>query len=451
MVVNQALDSAYVRRRYQDVPQAQQEIYDFLIMIVKTLPADEVLVEFSHLFLQHQDTTSGSATPALYAILVSNQEQEFCHTLKRCCYILINNWELAREYEAIRQLIQLFSDPIIYKASVSFTIKRLRQWLANFVEGDDFRDLKLFVENRFKTDSQSWSDRYTSYLLVSQYIDTDNPQEQREAAKILSKRLRDKFRLDLAMYTAHSQGSGASYGHHHNPTNLGDGALRLIKTIVAKRGQFSYHNIARIFHDQTYGISYLSYKRSLVRYLVFAINQTDCINRLQATLARKLDSLYVQHDQRPIDPSLKLRTSNRIIDYLTTEDHKTPSFLFTLMLSSSSPLILAVLLLKLVLASPSSHLYLDARIADLIRYYEQFPQAQCQWVINFLEVYSVTLAICDSDVEYNLVRIRQDTSSACAPTSLDDYRIFSQMMKGIHQSVAMASDRFDLIDGQLAD
>ena len=98
-----------------------------------------------------------------------------------------------------------------------------------------------------------------------------------------------------------------------------------------------------------------------------------------------------------------------------------------------APLTLAIVLLKLILVSPNSHPYLDARIADLIRYYEQFPREECQWIINFLEIYGVTLAICGSDVQYNLVHVQQDSTESNAETaSLDEYRIFSQMMKELH-------------------
>ncbi|MEL6231233.1 MAG: hypothetical protein AAFR24_15085 [Cyanobacteria bacterium J06627_3] len=432
MVVDRVSDSFNPRRRHQDVQQAQQTIYDFLLDIVKDWSAEDVLEEFKGLFLQHHETASAHTIPALYAILFSNNEREFHNTLKRSCYILINNWEVAREYGAIRGLIQLFADPTIRKLSISPTIKRLRQWLQSFVDSDDFQDLKLFVANRFNNEDPSWSRRYTAYLLAPQYIDTSNPLEQREAARALSQRLRDKFKFDLAMYTAHFQKVPAEH-RRDNPTMLGDSALRVIRALVAKRGMFSHRNLARIFHEQTRGLSYASYKNSLIEYLLFSAIKTDFVVTLENRLREKLDKLYVKFNQHPLDPSLALLTSNRVIDYLMTEDADTPSTLFSLLLTNGRPLTLAIVLLKLILISPNSHPYLDARIADLIRYYEQFPREECQWIINFLEIYGVTLAICGSDVQYNLVQVQQDTTESNAETaSLDEYRIFSQMMKELH-------------------
>ncbi|MEO0758455.1 MAG: hypothetical protein AAFY78_16470 [Cyanobacteria bacterium J06648_16] len=427
-------------RRYADVQQSQRTIYNCLLEAVRKWPPEAVLEEFENLFLHHSETVSSETVPALYAIVFSNDEQEFRNTLKRSCYILVNNWEVAREHGAVRDLIRLFSNPVIHKPTLSPTLKRLRQWIANFVASKDFEDLELFVASRFAPPSESWVNRYTSYLLVPQYIDAQNPLEQREAARTMSRRLKDKFKFDLAMYTAYSQATRAVDTHRQNPTVLGDGTLRLVKAIVAKRGQFSYRNLARIFREQTQEVTYRSYKRSLIGYLIFSVSEPETVKTIKRLLSEKLDRLYRKHDKRPVDASLILRTSNRLIDYLMTEDRKQPSQLFTMLLSKGNPLTMAVLLLKVVLISSNSHPYLEARIADLIRYYEQFPRNECQWIINFLEIYSVTFAIYSNDVEYSLVRIRPTESGLSKHDkianrqtpmgSLDDYRVFSQMLKG---------------------
>ncbi|NJM85198.1 MAG: hypothetical protein HC839_02955, partial [Leptolyngbyaceae cyanobacterium RM2_2_21] len=235
-----------------ELQEAQQTIYDFLLKIVKTWPAVEVLEEFKRLFIQHSDTTHAEILPSLYAIVFANNEQEFCNTLKRSCYILINNWEVKREHHAIQDLIGLFADPILQRHTLSPTLKRLRNWLKRFIDGEDFQTIRLFA-SRLNEDSKEdqWSTRYTSYLLVPQYIDRQNPIEQREAARVLSKRLKDQYKFELALYTAHSQSASAISRRLKNPTVLGEGALRLIKSIVARRGRYSYRNLAHLFLQQT--------------------------------------------------------------------------------------------------------------------------------------------------------------------------------------------------------
>ncbi len=431
----------------RDVSQAQELIYAHLLEIVKTWPPEDVLAEFKNLFILHANALSSNILPALYEIVFANQEQEFRNTLKRSCYILINNWDLGREHESIKKLLTLFSDPILSRKTISPTLKRLRSWLQNFINSSDFQELKLFAARYEDRAKIHWTERYTSYLLVPQYINLQNPIEQREAARTLSRALKEKFKFDLALYTAHSQAypspvQDATFRGRilKNPTALGDEGLRLIKMIVARRGVFSYTNLANIFIKQTHQVSYLDFKQSLQEYLIFSVEQHDFVKALKAQLAEKLDTLYAGHHERPLDDALLLRTVNRVIEYLTTENHTEPSTLFSLLLSQGNPFTLVVVLLKLILICRYARTHLEARIADLIRYYEKVPEADCQWVINFFEIFNITMTIYAENLEFNLVDMtkgrqstlpRQAQDSSQKPASgLETYRIFSTVRMG---------------------
>lgn len=419
-----------------NVGQAQQYIYNFLLSIVNRWPPEDVLEAFKQLFINHADVANSDVVPALHVILFANDEQEFRNTLKRSCYILVNNWELARQFEAIQALIKAFESSAIKRRTLSPTLKRLRHWLSRFIESADFRELSLFAarfsEEKTVNRPGEWVNRYSSYLLVSQYINVENPVEQREAARILSRRLKDQFKFDLAMYTAHSQSAMPKKDETRNPTALGDGALRLIKAIVAKRGQYSYKNLARIFLGQVRGLNYGNFKRSLPEYLLFTVTNNSITEDLRKQLQQRLQPLYPEHNADPVDASLILRTCNRVIDYFMTEDRIQPSDLFVRMLSQGNALTLAIILLKLILISRGSLLYLEARIADLLSYYEQFPKSECAWVINFLEVFRVTFAIYAENVEYNLIKM---TDSPLPDDIFSDqvnweaFRIYSQLME----------------------
>lgn len=417
--------------------QAQQVIYDFLLEIVKIWHPEDVLEEFQHLFIHHTESVSSQTLPALHVILFANDEQEFRNTIKRCCYILVNNWEVARQFDAIQSLVDVFSDPLIQRRTLSPTLKRLRQWLTRFLESDDFEELRLFAaryaEERTLNRPDEWAARYTSYLLVPQYINETNPVEQRQAARALSRRLKEKFKYDLAMYTAYSHSNQAQGGMVENPTALGDSALRLVKAIVARRGEFSYKNLARLFLSQVEGSNYGEFKISLTRYLLYTVSSNPIAERIKESLDTRLVDLYTEADPQPLDSSLVLRTSNRVVDYLMTEDLEQPSPLFSLVLSQGNALTLAIILLKLVLISRHTLPYVEARIASLIRYYEQFPRSECQWVINFLEVFQITFAIYGENIEYNLVKVDPQDGELKAtflsqPQGLDAFRIFSQTL-----------------------
>src|SRR5919202_1847338 len=222
--------------------------------------------------------------------------------------------------------------------------------------------------------------RYTSYLLVPQYTNLNNPVEQREAARALSKKLKDQFKFDLAMYTARSQASVQKEKFPKNPTGLGDDVLRFIKMIVVKRGTFSDENLAHIFTEQTKEVNYKHFKYCLQKYLIFSVDNKDFVEVFNKKLAEKLEDLYERYHEEQVEEALLLRTCNKVIDYLTTEDQKEPSGLFILLLSQGHPLTLVMVLLKIILICPNARTHLETCIAKLIHYYIDYPEDECRWV-----------------------------------------------------------------------
>ncbi len=408
--------------------QAQEMIYQFLLELVRQQPPAKVLVEFKQLFIDY-DSSAGKVeiVKAISELIFSNNEKDFRHTLKRSCYILVNNWETARNHSAIKDLVDLFADFKIPKKSLSPGVNRLRTWLANFVNSQDYYELKLFLAKYGYWGKEHWSSRYTSYLLVPQYTNLNNPVEQREAARALSKKLKDQFKFDLAMYTARSQSPVPKDNSPKNPTGLGDDVLRFIKMIVAKRGMFSYENLAHIFTEQTKEVNYKHFKYSLQKYLIFSVENKDFVEVLNQKLAEKLEDLYERYHEEQVEEALLLRTCNKLVDYLTTEDQKEPSGLFILLLSQGHPLTLVMVLLKIILICPNARTHLETCIAKLIHYYIDYPEDECQWVVNFFEVFNITFAIHADNVQYNLIKMDGKKSEGGSDSTLESYRVFSQL------------------------
>ncbi len=426
---NKATPSNKLNKSKQNLQLAQEKIYSFFLEIVHSWEPETVLLEFKHLFLDPVKAASSSSLHAIYEIIFFDDEQEFRNTIKRTCYILINNWWAARQYHTIQKLIRLFSETKPVEIIASLPLNHLNTWIQNFINSKDYEELKLFAsafENRQKG---YWSHRYTSYLLAAQYVDLKNPIEQREAAKELAKHLKEKFKHDLAMYTAHSQSATVKDSELKNPTRLGDEALRLIKRIVAKRGLFSYSNLANIFTNQNQHVSYKQFKKNLQIYIFYSlyISNKEFIKTLKAELAKKIDRLYEEREEDTVSNELILRTCNQVIECLTTENQQEPSLLFVLLISQSETLTLAIILLKIVLFCKNVRANLEARIANLIQYYEKLPEEDCWGVIHFLEVLNLVFTVYTEDVEYNLVNIKKNSNDESASDDLDAYRVFSQL------------------------
>ena len=192
----------------EKIVQNQELIYYFFLKRVHQYSPEEVFRKFKTLFFEyHSDTDTSRTIKAIDEIIAGNNEKIFINTLKRSCYILINNWEIERHYSYIHKLVESFVELELEELEKFYNKEANRReiWLLDFINSQDYQDLKLFARKYNQENNKHWSDRYTAYLLSSQYANTDNPKEQRDAAKALAQQLQQEFKFDLAMYTARSQ------------------------------------------------------------------------------------------------------------------------------------------------------------------------------------------------------------------------------------------------------
>ncbi len=412
-----------------DLELSQDRIYSFLLNIVKKRHPDDVLQEFKRLFIDCLDSVTLDYKHSVYSLFKNTDEQEFRNTIKRCSYILINNWESTRQHQYIHKLIEIFAkyQPKRSLNSGGLEITIYRKWLENFILSQDYQNLKLFAYRHEETDKSHWVNRYSSYLLFAQSVDKNNPKEQQEVARKIYKRLQEKFKFELAIYIARSQSHNSSVTRYKNPSILGDNALRLIKAIALKKGLFSYDNIANIFLRQTQDKSFQEFKESLPNYLIFSVEQPVFVETLREKLSEKLLPWKNEYNDNPISRELRLRACNKLIDILTTENKKEPSALFLVLLSKGHPLTLVIVLLKIIMICKSARSHLERRIADLIHFYENYPEEECFFFIKFLEIYRITFAIYADNVEYNLIQIKGDGDNQEIQLNPDAYHVFSQL------------------------
>ncbi|ALF53456.1 hypothetical protein ACX27_12395 [Nostoc piscinale CENA21] len=411
----------------------QEKIYSFFMEIVNEKSPEEVLREFKRLFFDFLESGSLNTVPLIRKIISANNEQEFRNTIKRCCYIIVNNWASKRKYEAIQELINLLVNYDVPCKKSSYTSLHIyKSWLKNFVKSEDYQELKLFAHKHDHKGKTHWSNRYAAYLLVAQSLDVNNPKEQQEAARQLSKQMKDNFKFELAMYIARSQSSASSSTRYVNPSILGDNVLRLIKMIILKKGLFSYENLANIFIKQTQEQTFKGFKESIRKYLFFSVKNLDLVKILNQELKENLANWKPEYDEEVLDKNLFLRSCNRLIDCLTTENGREPSQLFILLLSQGHPLTLVIILLKIILICQNSRSHLEIRIAHLIRYYEKLPKDECKWVINFLEIFNITFAIYAENIEYNLIKVEEAKQNSQGKSKIDTYHVFSQLRENIY-------------------
>lgn len=447
-------------------------LFEHFMVLVHQEPPATVLAEFRALFIDGVGAQNTTALGVIYQLAFRDREDLYRLALRRCCYIAINNWMAARHEDPVRQLVALLvHHPSPGGAhSSSPSLKRLHGWLQNFVASEDYENLRLFVARHdiellpppepnaevtaTATATQStlgrpWTRRFAAHLLLERAEDPDLSDEERHALQERSQQLRDRFRFDLAMFAVRSQSARGDHAAVVNPTGLGDGALRVVKLLVQSMRRHGYASAANLFLTQTRGLTYEGYKRSLKKYLTFAV--PDLGDKPHQRLCDAIDGLYGHRDEEPLTDALHLQTCQRVIALLTTENYQDPSRLFVLLLSGGHGLTLVLLLLKVAILCPSARSHLDLCVAKLLRHYGAIDEAECRWVVHFFEMFNVAFAIHSNTIRFDLVPVDDPTApgdrakDAIVPTvpegrsrrkgrkgtELDRYRVFSQISSPI--------------------
>ncbi|NES23268.1 MAG: hypothetical protein F6K41_31215 [Symploca sp. SIO3E6] len=407
--------------------KASETICIFFIDQVKQVSPELVIQKFRHLFVEPTQLVDIELQQALIAIASFGTEETFINTFKRSIYILLNNWNAARKVQYVQDLVQLIAINLDNQETSPNKLKILQLWRRKFVASQDYQEMLKFALKINDHQSNNWSQRYSSYLLVYQSVDQKKSVKQKATAKTRSLVLKQQFKSQLAMYTARLSVTDHQSVNSPNPTIIGKKVLSLIKKNLQKRSSFNYTNLARIFLNQAQNICYKDFKHNLLNYLFYSLDEQDLDRTDKKQLTQYLDKLYESYHAQPWDNQLLLRTCNRLIEYLITVNQTNPSPVFIYLVTQGRDLTLAIILLKLVLLCPQSRTHLECRIAQLIKHYQSQSASDCQWLINFLEVLQVTLGVYAEDVQYNLVEMSEAQPEIAVNSDNHAYRIFSQM------------------------
>ncbi|MCA6596254.1 MAG: hypothetical protein ACK5EU_05215 [Pseudanabaena sp.] len=424
-------ESEYFQEEVTDITsgsleKAQQHIYSFFLTIIKHYQVEDILRQFERLFINYGEIDNVEVYNALGEIIFYNKEYEFKNILLRCCYILNNNWALNGNISACQKLVDLFLSHSISLPTKINKLKKLRQWLQNFIQSDEYKTLRsLSGRSGVNKNYHNWSERFSSYLLISEYTDFNKSTEQRQYAGTLARKIKKQFKFDLALYTARIESKTGSASQRQNPTTLGDGVLILIKKILNKRGNEDLRSLAKRFRAQVDDVTFAEFKDYLLDYLGISRNDFEIPEIMRLTVVQKFSRFHEHQNDQFMTVNLFNVACNQVLRYLLLNKRRQPSELLQLSLESNNLLRYVVLLLKVVLICPKSRLYLESYIAELIKFYSSYDEVECRCFIVFLDMLNVTLAIFDKDTDYSLVKMK-NLENDFTDISLENYRIFSQ-------------------------
>ena len=188
-----------------------------------------------------------------------------------------------------------------------------------FIQSEDFQSLQLFalhLDDHNKQD-QKWGNRFASYLLAYQYTNPASPLEQRQAANLLAQKLKNKFKFDLAMYTARVGNHSSVQNHQTNPTSLSNNVINLVTLMLTKKSVLNCQKLAINFLENTKDSSYQEFKISLLKYLDFSVTDVEISETVQTKLQDGLLEFKSNHDDYPVNISLILKTTKYLISEIT--------------------------------------------------------------------------------------------------------------------------------------
>ncbi|CDM92405.1 MULTISPECIES: pentapeptide repeat-containing protein [Limnospira] len=406
-----------------DTEIVQEKIYQYFIERVKQEKPDEVLAKFEALFLKFAGPIDREIKQSFQYLIAKNQQQKFQELIKRTCYILINNWYVGRYSECVQKLITKLNEVREQEFGGDEEHICLHNWLIQFLDSSDYQDIKAVTQ---VTVSQNWSDRYKTYLLVSQYANPENSWEHREVARNLSQKLRDTYKFELAMYLSRSESSNYPQNDLKNPTHLGSEVITLIKKAISTQSVSKSKIKADQLLQEVEALKYREFKHKFYDYLILNFDSKHPFNVISSRLDKMLNDLGNQWSDRHINGNMIQIVCNQTLEFLTIGSNGNPSPNFTLSMKHATHLTLAIILMKVVLISANSREHLDLCISRIINYYQNSDEQQCKIVINFLEVFNLVSTLFTENIQYNLVSIKSDDGTLPAPTVLETSRLFSQ-------------------------
>ncbi|MBD2180413.1 AAA-like domain-containing protein [Planktothrix sp. FACHB-1355] len=408
---------SYERRTVGD----EQIIYDHLLYCVQKESPSELIERFHKLFIDGVGYPDPEIEAALYRIIaILSNEIEFKNLLCRCCYILINRWQMQpQKHAAIAEIVALFKNALPRfqgVASRSRIVMRLRQLVSQFRESNEYLAMQRLVkvvepirEAERKEDNPSLGrliHRYP-YLFSHNLLVQNSSIEHQQTIREIQTQKQRQFEVNLSQYVPYLMRRTEIASHPvkdvqiiqpvPNPTLLSDRELFLaLKKFGGKvEGSYSYRDLAGIFlnhHKQTK--SYQAFKADLYEYLIASIQAEYGNRQFNQRLYKWLKNTFSENDSQKLNEFLLVRTCSQLFNFLVVESPQQPNhYVFIDLISNLGTIETTSLLLKIVLLSRKVRPDLEKRFSILFNHYESQTLNDIMWFVKSLENLNVALVV----------------------------------------------------------
>jgi hypothetical protein len=414
----------------------EQIIYEHFLHVVKTEQPTRVIERFRSLFIEgvtYSDNRIWSAIETL--AFEKTAEQNFPLIINRCCYILVNYWQMQPAGKSpIATLVGMLEDLNDVRMTYSRIVRRLRQLLQLYLQGDDYPKLKRlnFVLNGntnskdaiFEQPLGSLITRYP-YLYEHSLVSEERTFENVETIKRVQQNLRHQQEQNLSYYLTYqirrsrikSQlGKDAA----NNLTPIDNPTLLSTKELGMAFGQFagkaegdaSYQDLSRGFASRLSMEPVVkTFKGDLYEYITSGVDSSYGNRSFNDRLYKIIRDVSPDRDRQRLDEITLLRTCTHILNHLVVESPSKPQhFVFMDMISNLGSVFTTGILLKIVLICHKAKPLLESRLSMLFDHYESSQCKGVPWLVRSLENWNIAGAIHFGKIDASSLNFLQSIS-----------------------------------------
>jgi hypothetical protein len=397
----------------------EQIIYEHFLHVVKTEPPARVIERFKSLFIEGVSYSDNRIWTTIETLAFEKTaEQNFPLVINRCCYILVNYWQMQPAGRAsVADLVELLDQLNDVRMTYSRTVRRLRQLLQVYLHSDDYPKLKRLnaVLNGTTSDKKTILDRPLG-TLISRYpylydhslVSEERTSENVETIKRVQINLRQQQETNLSQYLAYQVRRSrikAQVGRDaannlplvENPTLLSTKELGMAFGQFSGKaeGNASYQDLSRCFVSRLQmQPSIKKFKLDLFEYIISGVDSNYGSRTFNDRLYKTIINISPDRDRQPLDELGILRTCTHILNHLVIESPSNPQhFIFMDMISNLGSVFTTGLLLKIVLICQKAKPLLESRLSILFNHYESSQCNGVPWLVRSLENWNVASAI----------------------------------------------------------
>jgi hypothetical protein len=398
---------------------SEQIIYEHFLALVKIEQPARILERFKSLFFDGSSYSDNRVWTTLEKLISEKTaEQNFPPIVNRCCYILVNHWQMQPSGQVpIAELIGMLDNLSNMRSTYVKIVRRLRQLLQLYIQSDEYLKLKrLNIVLNATTAAKVTIDDRPLGTLISRYpylyqhslVSKERNLENIETIKRVQQNLRKQHELNLSQYLTYQVRKSriaAQFGIDTandlqvvaNPTLLSTRELgKAFGQFAGKaEGDATYQDLSRSFISRIELQPTIAFfKRDLYDYIITGVDSSYGQRNFNDRLHKTIDNILIDRDARRLDEISLLRTCTHLLNHLLVESPQNPQhFVFVDLISNLGVVFTTGLLLKIVLICKKAQPLLESRLSILFDHYENSKCQGVPWLVKSLETWNVAGAI----------------------------------------------------------